>query len=123
MATYHEPTAESGGDYDDYFKRVKAWEWVNMITLLTATQRSLRLRTQVAEQGDRRVWDWLDQHLSDGIDHATANAAACFLDSHDKDAYEQFLKSKHYQQRLRGIITSEEYWQAFAVFLTEYEPF
>ena len=41
----------------------------------------------------------------------------------DLAAYEQFLKSKHYQQRLRGIITSEEYWQAFAVFLTQYEPF
>ena len=95
MATYHEPTAISGGDYNDFNKRVKAWEWVNVITMFTATLKSIRLREYTAEEGyDVLVLSWAAEHALNGINTAERAAEKLFLDSTDADAYKQFVKSK-----------------------------
>jgi hypothetical protein len=123
MATYHQADRTSGGDYHDYFMREKAWEWVNMIAMFTDTLSTLRLRRDTAETGDEVVWNWMEDFILNGIHSAERKAEKLFLHSTDKDAYEQFCKSKYAEQRRRGSITINEYWQAFAQFLTEYEPF
>lgn len=126
MATYHEPTAISGGDNNNDFDlamRVTGWEWVNVILMFTQTKQSLYERRECESQSDRKVLDWMEEYLVKGIIEAHDLAEYSFRNSSDRFAYGMFTQSKQGHQHRRGIITHSEYWQAFARFLAEYEPF